>query len=127
MMRGLVVEKFNGENFLSFADRFESLMILENALYENMLNGAESKDEEIDDDDFTNDESISLSKRLKHILLLHCEKMIDPVLQQHTTSTQAVQPTIQNDIYGTLGFYYGSHLRVVYTGKPVGSLGTRNL
>jgi len=85
MMRGLVVEKFNGENFLSFADRFKSLMFLENALYENMLNGAESKDEEIDDDDFTNDEAISLSRRLKHILLLHCEKMIDPVLQQHTT------------------------------------------
>ena len=75
MMRGLVVEKFNGENFLSFADRFKSLMILENALYENTLNGAESKDEEIDDDDFTNDEAISLSGRLKHLLLLHCEKI----------------------------------------------------
>ena len=84
-MRGLVVEKFQGENFLSFADRFKSLMILDNALYENMLNGAESKDKEIDDDDFSDEEAIALSKRLKHILLLHCEKSIDPVLQQHTT------------------------------------------
>ena len=80
-MRGLVVEKFNGENFLSFADRFKSLMILDNALYENMLNGAESKDKEIDDDDFSDEEAIARSKRLKHLLLLHCEKMIDPVLQ----------------------------------------------
>ena len=121
-MHGLVVEKFNGENFLSFADRFKSLMILDNALYENMLNGAESKDKEIDDDDFSDEEAIALSKRLKHLLLLHCEKNDRPSstttydrswCRAVATSTQAVQPKIQNDIDGPFGFYHVGHIRSV--------------
>ena len=60
-------------------------MILDNELYENMLDGAKSMEREIDDSDFSNEEAINLSKRLKHIILLHCEETIDPVLQAHTT------------------------------------------
>jgi hypothetical protein len=85
MMTRRLVEKFKGENFLACSDRFKSLMILENELYEQMFKGADSKDTEIDDSDFSNDQVLGLSKRLKHMFLLHCDSKVDPTLRSHTT------------------------------------------
>ena len=70
---GGMINKLEGENFLAFSKRFKSLMILENPIYENMLNNAESRDTEITGLDFSDDESIELSKKLKLILLLYCD------------------------------------------------------
>ena len=86
-----LVDKFNGNNFLSFADRFKCMMILENVLYEEMFRVAESTEDSITDESFLradgsmNQEKLSLSKRLKCFVVLHCDASIDPVLQAHTT------------------------------------------
>ena len=62
--RGLA-DKIKGEKFLAGCERVKALLFLENKIYEEMVKMIESKDEEIDSNDSSSEEWLSLLKRLK--------------------------------------------------------------
>ena len=92
-MKELYVEKFKGENFLSWKLRLKSKMGLMSSDYNVLFNYFEQAkfDKPINDNDFKktdgslDQEKIGLSKALKAYILCHCDYSIDAVLQADST------------------------------------------
>ena len=91
----LYIEKFKGENFLSWKVRFKSKMGILNEEYNVLFAYFEQSkfDRPISDEDIKksdgnlDQDNLKLSKALKAYILCHCDYSIDAVLQATLQST----------------------------------------
>ena len=89
----LYIEKFKGDNFLSWKVRFKSKMGILNEGYNVLFAYFEQPefDRPISDEDFKNtdgavdEDKLKMSKALKAYILCHCDYSIDAVLQADST------------------------------------------
>ena len=83
--------KFDGTNFVAFKPRLKARMLLIDQEFEIAFEKLETNSSEITYSDCMtsegsiNDKMVELSKTLKIYLLLACEPVVDPALQQEST------------------------------------------